>query len=90
MQKHYDDKKNRRVIQEIKNFVVSESGSGKKVHTNHMRSEEVDKELQHLTLDEIRDEIDHLYKLRQAFQLTKMKIKSVNQRKELDRIGGYV
>ena len=38
----------------------------------------------------MRDEIDHLYKLKQAFQLTKMKIKNTNQRKELDRIGRYL
>ena len=36
--------------------------------------EEIDKSLQHLSLDELRDEIDHFYKLKQAFQITKMKI----------------
>jgi hypothetical protein len=52
-----------------------------KMHTAYWKEEEIDKELQHLSLEEIRDELDHLYKLRQAFQLTKMKIKNVNQRK---------
>lgn len=51
-----------------------------------MRSEQIDKEWQDWSLDELREEIDHLYKLKQAFQLTKMKIKNTNQRKELDRI----
>ena len=43
--------------------------------------EEIDKNLQHLSLDELRDEIDHFYKLKQAFQITKMKINSSNKRK---------
>ena len=50
--------------------------------------EEIDKSLQHLSLDELREEIDHFYKLKQAFQITKMKINSSSKRKELDRICG--
>ena len=34
----------------------------------------------------MRDEIDHLFKLRQALQLTKMKIKGNSQKGELDRL----
>ncbi len=51
-----------------------------------MKKEEIDEELKHLSLKEIREEIDHLFKLRQALQLTKMKIKSSNQKQELDRM----
>lgn len=50
-------------------------------HNLHINAEKIDEELKHLTLDQIREELDHLYKLRQAFKLTKMKIKSSNQRK---------
>lgn len=51
-----------------------------------MRKEEVDEEVRHLSLKEVREEIDHLFKLRQALQITKMKIKSTSQKQELDRM----
>ena len=36
--------------------------------------------VKHLTYEEIRDELDHLYKLKQAFQLMKMRIKNSKER----------
>jgi hypothetical protein len=56
------------------------------VHTSRLRKEEVDEELKHLSLKEVREEIDHLFKLRQALQITKMRIKSATQKQELDRM----
>ena len=49
----------------------------------------MDGELQHLSLKEVREEIDHLFKLRQAMQITKAKIKSPGQKMELDRMIKY-
>ena len=40
--------------------------------------EEVDDDVRHLTLREIRNELDHLYKLRQTMQIMKAKVKSGN------------
>ena len=49
----------------------------------------MDEEFEKISLEELRDEIDHLFKLKQAFMITKMKINSTNQRRELDRICKY-
>ena len=49
----------------------------------------MDEEFEKISLEELRDEIDHLFKLKQAFMITKMKINSTNQRRELDRISKY-
>jgi hypothetical protein len=51
-----------------------------RTHTSRLRKEEIDEELKQLSLREIRDEIDHVFKLRQALQITKLKIKSSNQK----------
>lgn len=41
----------------------------------------MDEEFENISLDELRDEIDHLFKLKQAFMITKMKINSTNKRR---------
>lgn len=43
------------------------------------KKEEVDEDVSDLSLGEIRDELDYLYKLRQTIQVMKGKVKSGNQ-----------
>lgn len=50
---------------------------------NAVRKEEVDEDVRHMTLREIRNELDYLYKLRQTIHIMKGKVKSGNQRLDL-------
>lgn len=50
----------------------------------------MDEELKHLSLREVRDELDHLFKLRQALQMTKAQISSPAKKQELDRMIKYL
>lgn len=83
--KYYHSKRSVRVY-EVNPSPRHPQPLSKKVYASRLSKEEVDEELKHLSLDQLRDEIDHLYKLKQALQLTKMKIKGSNQKLELDRL----
>ena len=71
------------VVRQVRTIHHSKpSAPQEKARPNARREEEeIDKELEDWTLEELRDEIDHLYKLRQAFLITKMKINNTGQRK---------
>ena len=82
IKKHYDSKISRKIVRQVRTIHHSKpSAPQQKVKSSARREEEVDKELEDWTIEELRDEIDHLYKLRQAFLITKMKINNTGQRK---------
>ena len=54
-----------------------------------MKYEEIDRDLKHLSYDDLRVEIDHMYKLKQALQMTRAQIKNQKQRGDLDRMIKY-
>lgn len=73
----------------VRGNVKEEQGQQKRMEMVSVPNEAVDKILQHLTLQELRDEIEHSFRLRLALQVSRNSINNVASKAKIDQIITY-